>query len=125
MIFLQNYASWLAYACVASVLLFILCHASGLAPVPYFIGSELCSVSHRAAIMSLGALAQWSGNFIVGICFPVLQSYWGAWVFLPFVTTCILLVILIYFYLPETRGKSATEVALLVSKGFKSKPREA
>ncbi|GAB0088520.1 solute carrier family 2, facilitated glucose transporter member 1 [Sergentomyia squamirostris] len=119
----QDYASWLAYACIACVLLYILFYQIGLGPIPYFIGSELCDVSTRAAVMSLGSLASWSGNFIVGISFPILQSLWGAWVFLPFFITCVLLVVFLFFYLPETRGKQASEVAPLVSRGFKSRPR--
>ncbi|XP_059614809.1 solute carrier family 2, facilitated glucose transporter member 1 isoform X2 [Phlebotomus argentipes] len=119
-----DFASWMAYACITCVLLYILLFAIGLGPIPFFLGSELCGVSHRAAIMALGSLANWAGNFVVGISFPILQTLWGAWVFLPFVVTCILLIALIYVYLPETRGKQASDVALLVAKGFKSKPLE-
>jgi len=71
--------------------------------------------------MSMGSLASWTCNFIIGISFPLLQNAWGAFVFLPFSITCVLLFLLTKFYLPETRGRDPSEVAPLVSKCFRSK----
>jgi hypothetical protein len=49
----------------------------------------------------------------------------GASVFLIFATVCVLLAILLKFYMPETRGKDTSEVAQRVSDGFRSRPLEA
>uniref|UniRef100_A0A1L8DF70 Putative sugar transporter n=2 Tax=Nyssomyia neivai TaxID=330878 RepID=A0A1L8DF70_9DIPT len=114
-----NYAPWMAYKCIACILFYVFFFQLGLGPIPFFIGSELCSVQHRAPVMSLGSLSSWTGNFIVGISFPILQSLWGALVFLPFVVVCLGVFTLLYFYLPETRGKIVSDITPLVSKGFK------
>ena len=82
---------------------------------------ELFEVAPRSVAMSMGSVASWSCNFIIGMGFPSLQNAWGAFVFLPFSITCVLLFVLTKFYLPETRGRDPTEVAPLVSKGFRSK----
>lgn len=58
---------------------------------------------------------------MVGMLFPLLSSAWGAFAFLPCSITCVLLTVLILFYLPETRGRDVSDVVVLVSKGFKSK----
>lgn len=71
--------------------------------------------------MSMGSLASWTCNFIVGMTFPSLQNVWGAFVFLPFSVTCVLLFLLTRFYLPETLGRDPSDVAPLVAKGFRSK----
>lgn len=71
--------------------------------------------------MSLGSLSSWSGNFLVGMLFPILSNIWGAYAFLPFAVICILLFLLTKFYLPESRGRNASDIAPLISKGFRSR----
>jgi MFS family permease len=117
-----NSVSWFAYACILAVFGYIIFYQLGLGPIPYFIGSELFEVGPRSAAMAIGSLSSWICNFIVAMIFPSLQSAIGAFVFLPFSIVCILLAFLLKLYLPETRGKNASEIAPLVSKGFKSRP---
>lgn len=75
--------------------------------------------------MSLGSVCFWSANFITGMSFPILHLYWDAFVFLPYAVTCFSLLTLMFYYLPETRNKDPSEVAPLISKGFKSRPLNA
>ncbi|KAH8372989.1 hypothetical protein KR009_009609 [Drosophila setifemur] len=116
-----DFVSWFAYACIFCIMGYIFFYQFGLGPIPYFIGSELFEVAPRSVAMSMGSLSSWTCNFIIGISFPSLQNAWGAFVFLPFSITCVLLCLLTKFYLPETRGRDPSEVAPLVSKGFRSK----
>lgn len=74
--------------------------------------------------MALGSLSSWIGNFTVGMTFPILQLMWGAYVFLPYMAVCFALATLLFFYLPETRGQNVSDVVMLVSKGFRSRPVE-
>lgn len=83
--------------------------------------AELFEVAPRPVAMSMGSLASWSCNFIIGMAFPPLSNAWGAFVFLPFSVTCTLLFILTKLYLPETRGRDPSEVAPMVANGFRSK----
>lgn len=80
-------------------------------------------VGPRPVGMALGSLSSWVANFLVGLLFPTLQTLWGAYVFLPFAITCVLLTTLVYFYLPETRGKDPSEVVPIISRGFRSQVR--
>ncbi|XP_034652185.1 solute carrier family 2, facilitated glucose transporter member 1 isoform X1 [Drosophila subobscura] len=116
-----DFVSWFAIACICCIMGYIFFYQFGLGPIPYFIGSELFEVAPRSVAMSMGSLASWTCNFIIGISFPSLQNAWGAFVFLPFSITCVLLCLLTKFYLPETRGRDPSEVAPLVSNGFRSK----
>lgn len=113
--------SWFPLLSVFSVFAYIFAYQIGLGPIPYFIGSELFEMGSRPAAMSLGSLASWGGNFIVGMTFLQLHTIMGPFVFLPFAVVCFLVTLLMYRYLPETRGKEPAEVAPLVSRGFKSR----
>ncbi|XP_055921401.1 solute carrier family 2, facilitated glucose transporter member 1 isoform X2 [Eupeodes corollae] len=116
-------ANWFAIACIVCIFCYIFFYQFGLGPIPYFIGSEIFEVAPRPIGMAMGSLASWSCNFIIGMAFPTLQNAWGAFVFIPFSITCIVLFLLTRFYLPETRGRDPSEVAPLISKGFRSKVR--
>lgn len=72
------------WVCVFAVLAFVITYGIGLGPIPYFIGSELFDVGPRSTAMSLGSSFNWSGNFGVGISFPLMQRIVGAWSFLAF-----------------------------------------
>ncbi|XP_028893470.2 solute carrier family 2, facilitated glucose transporter member 3 isoform X2 [Zeugodacus cucurbitae] len=113
--------SWFPILCIVCIMGYIFFYQMGLGPIPYFIGSELFEVAPRSVAMSMGSLSSWICNFTVGMTFPSLQNAWGAFVFLPFCITCLLLFLLTKFYLPETRGRDPSEVAPLVAKGFRSK----
>ncbi|XP_065081977.1 solute carrier family 2, facilitated glucose transporter member 1-like isoform X2 [Ochlerotatus camptorhynchus] len=121
-VYFIHQVSWFSYASIITILLYILFYQIGLGPIPYFIGSELFEVGPRPAAMAMGSIASWGCNFIVAMLFPTLQSAWGAFVFLPFTVTCVLLTILLKIYLPETRGRHISSIAPLVSNGFRSKP---
>ncbi|XP_058829585.1 solute carrier family 2, facilitated glucose transporter member 3 isoform X2 [Topomyia yanbarensis] len=114
--------SWFSYASVIAVLLYITFYQIGLGPIPYFIGSELFEVGPRPAAMAMGSLSSWGCNFLVAMLFLTLQKAWGAFVFLPFTVTCVLLTILLRIYLPETRGRHISSIVPLVANGFQSKP---
>lgn len=112
--------SWFPIGCVIAVFAYILAYQIGLGPIPYFIASELFEVGSRPAGMSLGSLASWSCNFYIGMSFLALQNALGSLVFLPFALVCFGMVALLYRYLPESRGRQPSEIAPLVSHGFRS-----
>ncbi|XP_033152943.1 solute carrier family 2, facilitated glucose transporter member 1 [Drosophila mauritiana] len=111
----------LTYFCAAFILTFILGFQLGLGPIAYFIGSELLEDSPRPVAMSMGSLFSWIGNFLVGMCFPLLQSVWSSFAFIPCMCVCIYCLLLTWRYLPETRGREPKDVKLLMSQGLSSK----
>ncbi|XP_049546254.1 solute carrier family 2, facilitated glucose transporter member 3-like isoform X2 [Anopheles darlingi] len=120
-IYFIDMVTWFSFVCIGTILLYIIFFQLGLGPIPFFIGSELFELGPRPTAMALGSLSSWGCNFIVGMAFPTLQGIWGAFVFLPFSITCVLLTLLVKFYLPETRGKEISDVVKKVSHGFRSK----
>ncbi|XP_017472975.1 PREDICTED: solute carrier family 2, facilitated glucose transporter member 1-like [Rhagoletis zephyria] len=119
-----DYVPWFANGCIICIFLYIFFFQFGLAPIPFFIGSELFEVAPRPVAMSLGSVSSWVCNFSVGMLFPILQDAWGSLVFIPFSVVCAALFILTKRYLPETKGRDPSQVVQLVAKGFKSNIRE-
>ncbi|KAH8284592.1 hypothetical protein KR018_004961, partial [Drosophila ironensis] len=120
--FLESSASAvLDYFCIVFILTFILGFQLGLGPIAYFIGSELLEDQPRPVAMSMGSLFSWIGNFMVGMCFPLLQSVWSSFAFIPCMCVCCYCLLLTWRYLPETRGREPKDVRPLMSQGLASK----
>ncbi|KAL1491537.1 hypothetical protein ABEB36_012119 [Hypothenemus hampei] len=113
---------WMPYLCIFGILAYVLCYGLGLGPIPYFIGSELFEVGPRSSAMALGSMANWTGNFIVALTFPIMNEHLEAVSFFIFAAIAIGLLIFVRNYLPETKYRSAAEVFRLLEHGFKSKP---
>ncbi|KOB72303.1 Solute carrier family 2, facilitated glucose transporter member 3 [Operophtera brumata] len=72
--------SWMPYVCMLAVFAYVLAYGFGLGPIPYFIAS----VGPRPAGMAWGSLANWGGNFLVGMSFPTMRETLGLYSFLVF-----------------------------------------
>lgn len=83
------------FICILAVLSYVLCYGIGLGPIPYFIGSELFEVGPRPSAMALGSMANWGGNFVVGLSFPAMQDAIGAGSFFIFAIITIALFIFV------------------------------
>lgn len=121
-ILLIETASFMPVLCTIAVLAYVVFYGIGLGPIPFFIGSELFDVGPRPAAMSLGSVFNWGGNFVVGMLFPSLQAAIGPCVFLIFAGVTLILAQVNRVYLPETRGRSTTDIAAAMTRGFKSRP---
>ncbi|XP_046390483.1 solute carrier family 2, facilitated glucose transporter member 1-like [Ischnura elegans] len=107
---------WMPYLSIFAVLAYVVCFAFGLGPIPFFIGSELFEIGPRPAAMSLGSMANWGGNFTVGMTFPLLQQWLGPWAFAPFVVTTAALALFLNARLPETKGLDPVQVSMIFAE---------
>lgn len=112
--------SWMPYFCIFTVLAYVFCYGFGLGPIPYFIGSELFQVGPRPIAMSFGSMANWCGNFIVGMTFPSLQGLIGQYSFLLFAMTTVFLALFLKYYLPESKGHDPCDMAEMLKYGLRS-----
>ncbi|XP_072943666.1 solute carrier family 2, facilitated glucose transporter member 1-like isoform X2 [Epargyreus clarus] len=114
--------SWMPNVCMVAVLAYVLVYGFGLGPIPYFIASEIFEVGPRPAGMAWGSLANWGGNFLVGMTFPSVRDAIGPYSFLLFSVVTAGLFVFQKMYFPETRGKTPAQVTQLCSRGFQSTP---
>jgi hypothetical protein len=87
----QSQVSWMSYLSIVGVLGFVICYGIALGPIPYFIGSELFEVGPRPSAMALGSMANWGGNFVVGLFFQIMLTYLGAGSFFIFAAVVVAL----------------------------------
>ncbi|KYB25426.1 solute carrier family 2, facilitated glucose transporter member 1 isoform X2 [Tribolium castaneum] len=120
-----SHFSWMPYLSIVGVLGFVICYGIALGPIPYFIGSELFEVGPRPSAMALGSMANWGGNFIVGLCFQAMLMFLGAASFFIFALVVVALFFFVRFYLPETRGRDPVQIAALCKRGFSSRPLDS
>jgi sugar porter (SP) family MFS transporter len=86
-------------------------YSLSLAPLLWVILSEIFPNRIRGAAMSIAATAHWVGNFILTLSFPTLITRLGMDnVFFVFVGVCLVGVLVVKKYLPETKGKSLEEI---------------
>lgn len=60
--------------------------------------------------MSVSCQLNWACNFVVGIVFPYLQEYLGAFSFVPFAVVLLMTFIFAVTVLPETKGTTPEEL---------------
>ena len=87
--------------------------ALGPGSIPWLITGELFTQAPRSAAISVATLVNWSGALAVGLIFPVMQKEINDFSFLPFTVSLVILFLVLFFYLPETKGIPANEIEAL------------
>jgi len=95
------------YSMVAIIVFFAL----GPGCIGWFIVAELTPLHTRSFGTSLGLGANWGANWFVGFVFPHILTALGDWCFSVFVGTTFVLTVFTVVCVPETKGKTITEVS--------------
>mmetsp|Transcript_16941 Transcript_16941/g.25475 ORF Transcript_16941/g.25475 Transcript_16941/m.25475 type:complete len:607 (+) Transcript_16941:777-2597(+) len=89
----------------------------GLGPIPWLIVAEMFDAKYVATAMSASSQINWLFNFFVGLTFPYMDKYLGAFSFLPFAAVLLFGFLFALIWLPETQGTTPEELqAALVTK---------
>lgn len=83
------------------VMIFVAVYAVGLGPIPYMIGADIFESGPRPIGMSIGCFFNWFSNFIVGITFPILQSFLSQYVFMIFAISCAIITIIVIIMMDD------------------------
>ncbi|RQM07474.1 hypothetical protein DH86_00003140, partial [Scytalidium sp. 3C] len=104
------------YTCVVFIFVFSLGYSLSFGPNTWVYGSEIFPTNMRAKGLSISASAGSIGSIVVGQVWPVAQANIGSrgyYIFFSFNFACI---ILLYFFFPETKGKTLEELDNLFGK---------
>ena len=94
--------------------LFIACFAIGIGGTGWLLQGEVFPTAIRGRAGGIGAAVDWLANYALVILFPVLQVGIGlGWVMVIFAGLCVVGVVFVYRFLPETKGKSVEDIAKL------------
>ncbi|XP_030439066.1 solute carrier family 2, facilitated glucose transporter member 11-like [Gopherus evgoodei] len=107
---LQHQFFWMPYCSVTLIFLFILIFAAGPAGASFPVMIELFTQSSRSSALVISMSLHWVGLYVIGMIFPYVVKSLGTFCFLIFVGFISILWILIYRFLPETKGKSVMEI---------------
>lgn len=95
---------------VVFILIFIVCFAVGLGPIPFLYGGEVCRQEARDSVQSLGLVCNYLGNILLSLFFPLLNSIMGGYVFLIFFVLVLINLSYLYFKMVETKNKKIDEI---------------
>uniref|UniRef100_A0A8C4JM02 Solute carrier family 2, facilitated glucose transporter member 11-like n=1 Tax=Dromaius novaehollandiae TaxID=8790 RepID=A0A8C4JM02_DRONO len=101
---------WMRYCSVILIFLFIIAYGTGPAGAFSSVINEIFTLSARSSAFAIGGLIIWLGLTFTGMIFPFAVMALGPFCFLIFIAVLIISSILIYLFLPETKGKSITEI---------------
>lgn len=108
------------YGATVSLILYMAFFEISLGPVLWLLLSELYPLQVKGKAMTAGSFTCWLFTYVVTQAFPPMVSSLGAvGVFYLFSAVCFVSGIWIYYYLPETKGKTLEEIEgeLLKSAG--------
>ncbi|MBS1674430.1 MAG: MFS transporter [Actinobacteria bacterium] len=94
--------------------LFIACFAIGIGGTGWLLQGEVFPTAVRGRASGIGAAVDWLANYGLVLVFPILQAGIGlGWVMIIFAILCIIGILFVYFFLPETKGQSVEEIVQL------------
>jgi sugar porter (SP) family MFS transporter len=106
-----------AIAALVCMVTYIACFAISLGPVCWVILSEIFPTSIRGRAMALATVVLWLADFAVTQTFPMMlrseqliATFRQAFPFLVYAAFCVLTFLFVWFYVPETKGKSLEEI---------------
>ncbi|KAG5835297.1 solute carrier family 2, facilitated glucose transporter member 1-like [Anguilla anguilla] len=115
---LLEQVKWMSYVSIVAIFSFVAFFEIGPGPIPWFIVAELFSQGPRPSAMAVAGFSNWTANFIVGMCFPLVEKLCDAYVFIIFIVLLLCFFIFTFFKVPETKGRTFDEI----SAGFRQSP---
>lgn len=105
------------YLAILAICFFVICFAVSWGPICWLYPSEIFSMSVRAKAVSLSTLANWVMNVLVGDMVPHLLKWLSApGLFLLFGICGVGCGSFVFFFVPETKGKSLEEIDKMWNK---------
>jgi sugar porter (SP) family MFS transporter len=100
-----------ASALLLIILLYIAFFASAMGPLVWVVMAEIFPIKVRGAAMGMATLVLWLADFAVTLTFPVISDrFHPATAFWLYAAMCALDLVFMWFFLPETKGKTLEEI---------------
>lgn len=107
-----------AKGAAVGLFLFIICFGMSILSLPWIYPPEIASMRVRSVTNALSTCTNWLCNFAVVMFTPIFvqQAGWGAYLFFALMNYLYLPVI--YFFYPETAGRSLEEIDIIFAKAY-------
>ncbi|XP_029167631.1 facilitated trehalose transporter Tret1-like [Nylanderia fulva] len=107
----ENDVSNLGWLPLTSLTLFMISFSIGMGPIPWMLMGELFPAETKAVASGIAVMLNWFLVFLVTKTFPMMNDELGAdatfWIFAGIMVVG---TVFIYFFIPETKGKSSQEI---------------
>jgi len=113
------------FVCLLMMYIFTASFAPSWGPIGWIYPSEIYPLRIRAKAMSITTSSNWLFNFIIAQLVPDLMQAidWG--LYLVFASFALIMMLWVYFVLPETKGKSLEEIDHMFGQEGVTDAREA
>ena len=96
---------------LVALMIFVSFYAIGLGNIPWTVNSEIYPLKIRGLGNSVAAAVNWTSNLIVSMTFlPLSGAITFGGVALVFATICLIGTVVVYLFVPETKGRSLEEI---------------
>ncbi len=100
-----------ASALLFIILLYIAFFASAMGPLVWVVMAEIFPIKVRGSAMGLATLILWFADFVVTLTFPVISDrFHPATAFWLYAAMCAFDLAFMWFFLPETKGRTLEEI---------------
>lgn len=100
----------LSYLSIVCIIIFILCFAVGLGPIPFIYVAECFRQEARSTALAVCMGTNWLANLVLTLTFPYIVKLLGSYTFLVFTVIVALALAVIVKKVPETKGRSIEEI---------------
>ncbi|XP_061639798.1 solute carrier family 2 member 9, like 1 isoform X2 [Phyllopteryx taeniolatus] len=107
---LKGSSSWAPYVTTVLIILFIIFFCGGPGGASGTLNSEIFIQSNRVAAFVLFGVQSWFVLAVLGLVFPILIDALESYCFVIFACMCLLGCVYVFFFLPETKGKTLLEI---------------
>ncbi|OBT68260.1 hypothetical protein VE03_02339 [Pseudogymnoascus sp. 23342-1-I1] len=106
---------------VFGLFLFIIVFGATWLPLPWLYPAEVNPIKTRGKANAISTCTNWLFNFVVVMVTPIMISNigWATYLVFAIINACFLPVI--FFFYPETQGRSLEEIDIIFAKGFTEK----
>ncbi|MFZ0549526.1 MAG: sugar porter family MFS transporter [Steroidobacteraceae bacterium] len=115
----------LGWGMVACTLLYIYAFNFGMGGIYWVMVSEIFPTRIRGAASSLSVMFLWGGNWVVLLVFPTLLDAFRGGVFYVFAGICALCLVFMWYFVPETKGKTLEYIERQLFHGGKDSTQAA
>jgi SP family galactose:H+ symporter-like MFS transporter len=103
---------------IIGALSYVVGFAIGLGPILWVLLSEIYPLHIRGRAMGIALFANWLFNYLISLTFLLLLNKLGfSGTFGLYSIFSILCLLFVYFFIPETKGKSLEEIEILAREG--------
>ena len=113
---------WTEYLAVVSVFLFIIGFAGGAGSIPWLMVSELFVVEARGKASSICVGVNWMCSLVILLTYDTVRSNIHPHTFFLYMTICLVSLVFVFLFMPETRLKSVNKIRRELQKQAESFP---